>query len=173
MGFRSTILFLASFCVGTSAFASNGPENLWKNLDAWSVHVTDTARPVCTARTFWEDGTRLALGFTQESGAPQMIVENPAWRGGKSAGDYSLIVQFGSASPWRIPKTSAQETSDDFQSLRVQARSLDFFEGMMGTLNLNVRYAQSPVQTLSLRGALEAYHELSRCQALVTGTASK
>jgi len=167
MSVRKSAYLLFSLCFATTANASESNQLLWKTVNAWTIQVTDTDQPLCSARTFWDDGTKMKLGYFETNAVPQMQIENPNWTNGSGA--YGLVVQFGSEFPWRQPNSA----TDEALSLRVAGGDLSFFENMMGVLNVSVRYAKDPVQTLPLNGALEAYYELKRCQSLVTGTASK
>lgn len=168
MSIRNTACLLFSLSLSTTANASQDKQVLWKNMASWIIQVSDSARPMCSARKFWDDGTQMQIGYLETSDKPQLLVENPAWNGQIGTGKFGLVVQFGSESPWRQPNSSSEEPLN----LRVTARDLRFFENMMGVLNLNVKYAKNPVQNLSLDGAWDAYNELIRCQSLVTGTAN-
>lgn len=167
MSIRKSACLLFSLCFASTSNASENNQLLWKTVNAWTIQVTDTQRPLCSARTFWDDGTKMKLGYFETSSMPQMQIENPKWTNG--SGPFGLVVQFGSELPWRQPNSDTNEAL----SLRVAGNDLSFFESIMGGLNVSVRYAKDPIQTLPLNGALEAYHELRRCQSLVTGTASK
>ena len=161
-------LFLAAM---TPSLAFGNQPLLWKDVGQWTVRVTNDAKPACFASVFWQDGTKVTLGFDKGKRTPSMVVENPDWVAVPQNDGYDLVVQFGSQTPWRVPSEISTRREDNLASLRIEARDLLFFEEMMGVSNLNVRFGSDNVDHFDMSDGYEVFAELDLCQNTMSGLA--
>lgn len=138
---------------------------IWKEINGWSIGIDRTLNFGCFIYGVYERGTSIRVGLNQADQNGYILVGNPGWQSLEQGKKYDLSFQFDRDPPWSGPASAI--VIDGKPSLVLPFNKAEFFRDFAEKQTLFVRYQNTTVATLNLRGSYAAVQELLTCQETV------
>jgi hypothetical protein len=116
--------------------------------------------------TSYEKGTDFRLGFNKtDSGGAYLIIGNDKWQSLEDGKKYELSLSFDNGSPWSGMATGISIGSKTYLMMRTDKPK--FITDFMERQWLQIKYGNTVVTSLSLKGTAVAGNELINCQTQI------
>jgi hypothetical protein len=139
---------------------------LWKQSGSWAIRIDTTLNYGCFMHTSYEKGTDFRIGFDKiNPGNAYVIIGNDKWQSLEIGKKYELALRFDNDDPWSGVATGVSIGSKTF--LMLYTSKPKFITDFMERQWLQIKYGNTTVTSLSLKGTAVAGSELINCQTQV------